>query len=113
MSESIRVRSIVGRFLEHSRVFRFGEGDDARYFMGSADIMPRNLDHRVECVTEILDPRLQDRVDELIRANLDDDVLAWDLKPSGWEKVPVRRGVESQLTFQRLAERRAGLPAGS
>ena len=58
MSENIRVRSLVGRYLEHSRIFRFGsEARGPQYFIGSADLMPRNLDHRVECVTEVMDRR--------------------------------------------------------
>src|SRR5262249_53760991 len=53
MSESIRVRSVLGRFLEHSRLFHFESGDSSRFYMGSADLMPRNLDHRVEVVAPI------------------------------------------------------------
>jgi len=107
LSENIRVRSIVGRYLEHSRIYRFGDGDGARVFIGSADLMPRNLDHRVECITEILDEGLKDRLDEILRVNLEDDVLAWTLGPDGWSKVPATDGVESQIVFRRLAEGRA------
>jgi polyphosphate kinase len=78
-----------------------------RSFIGSADLMPRNLDHRVECVSEVLDPELQARLDEILAVNLEDDVLAWELRPDGWVKVPPVRGVESQLVLQRLAEERA------
>ncbi len=105
LSENIRVRSIVGRYLEHSRIFRFGsEGRGTRFFMGSADLMPRNLDHRVECVTEVMDPELKARLDEVLALNLDDDALAWELRADGWIKVPPEREVESQAVFQRLAE---------
>ena len=107
LSDNIRVRSIVGRYLEHSRIFRFGDGDEARTFIGSADLMPRNLDHRVECVTEVLDPALQERLDELLRVNLEDDVLAWELRPDGWAQVDDGNRSESHLVFQRLAEERA------
>jgi polyphosphate kinase len=111
LSERIRVRSIVGRYLEHSRIFRFGdpldESQTVRSFIGSADLMPRNLDHRVECVSEVLDPELQARLDEILAVNLEDDVLAWELRPDGWVKVPPVRDVESQLVLQRLAEERA------
>jgi polyphosphate kinase len=108
LSERIRVRSIVGRYLEHSRIYRFGDGERGqRLFIGSADLMPRNLDHRVECITEILDEGLKDRLDEILRVNLDDDALAWSLGPEGWSKVPNRQRIESQLVFQRLAEGRA------
>ncbi len=107
LSDRIRVRSIVGRYLEHSRIFRFGEGADARHFIGSADLMPRNLDHRVECIVEVLDPALKERLDEIVRLSLEDDVLAWELRPDGWVKVPAERHIESHLEFQRLAEERA------
>jgi polyphosphate kinase len=106
LSEGIRVRSIVGHYLEHSRIFRFGGGEEARYFIGSADLMPRNLDHRVECVAEVVDPALKDRLDEIIEVNLRDDVLAWERRPDGWSRVPAGR-FESQVEFQRLAEERA------
>jgi polyphosphate kinase len=53
-------------------------------FIGSADLMPRNLDHRVECVTEVMDRSLKQRLDEILQVNLDDDVLAWELGPDGW-----------------------------
>jgi polyphosphate kinase len=105
MSENIRVRSIVGRYLEHSRIYRFGsEQRGPRLFIGSADLMPRNLDHRVECVTEILDRDLRDRLDEILRVNLEDDVLAWRLGPDGWTKVPTERGLETHTYLQRTAE---------
>jgi polyphosphate kinase len=107
LSEGIRVRSVVGRYLEHSRIFRFGEGPAARHFIGSADLMPRNLDHRVECIAEVLDPALKPRLDEIVSVNMDDDVLAWELRSDGWVKVPPLRGVESHLVFQALAEERS------
>ncbi len=82
LSERIRVRSIVGRFLEHSRIFRFGsEKRGPRYYIGSADLMPRNLDGRVECVAPVTDPALTRRLQEILLVNLADDVLAWELGP--------------------------------
>jgi polyphosphate kinase len=108
MSETIRVRSIVGRYLEHSRIYRFGsESRGPRMFIGSADLMPRNLDHRVECVTEVMDRSLKQRLDEILQVNLDDDVLAWELGPDGWERVPITRGLETHTYLQQLAERSA------
>src|SRR5206468_2053751 len=62
LSENIRVRSVLGRFLEHSRVFHFEARHDKRYFIGSADLLPRNLDHRLEAVTPVEDARLQQRL---------------------------------------------------
>ena len=109
LSERIRVRSIVGDYLEHSRIFRFGSaarGPD--YWIGSADLMPRNLGGRVECVAPVSDPELQARLEEIILANLADDVLAWELGPDGWTKVPTTIGVDSQQRLRELAEARAG-----
>jgi polyphosphate kinase len=113
MSETVRVRSIVGRYLEHSRIFRFGgdqAGEGARYFFGSADLMPRNLDRRVECMVEVADPLLQARLQEILAVNLLDDVLAWNLQPDGtYQKLPTVEGVETHRTLQRLALERAGV----
>ena len=89
LSDRIRVRSIVGRYLEHSRIFRFGSDDGPRYFFGSADLMPRNLDHRVEAIIPVEDPALQRRLEQILQVNLSDDDLAWELGPDGtWTKVP-------------------------
>ncbi|GIU96380.1 MAG: polyphosphate kinase [Actinomycetota bacterium] len=107
LSDRIRVRSLVGRYLEHSRIFRFGADEEARYFIGSADLMPRNLDRRVECVTEIRQPQLQRRLDEILAVCMADDVLAWELGPAGWTKVPPSSRVDAQAALQRLAQERA------
>ena len=107
LSERIRVRSIVGRFLEHSRIFRFGSDErGAQYYIGSADLMPRNLDGRVECVAPVTDPALMLRLDEILSVNLADDVLAWELGPEGWSKVATRVGVNAHEHLQALAEAR-------
>ena len=84
------MRSIVGRFLEHSRIYRFGsEARGFDYLIGSADWMPRNLDRRVEALAPVEDPSLQERLDEILRVELDDDELAWELDAEGaWHKVP-------------------------
>ena len=68
LSENITVRSIVGRYLEHSRIIRFGEpgDDDTEYVIGSADLMPRNLDRRVEAMLRVTDPRMRARLDEIL-----------------------------------------------
>jgi polyphosphate kinase len=108
MSERIRVRSIVGRFLEHSRIFRFGsEARGAKYYIGSADLMPRNLDRRVECVAPVTDPALTARLAEILDVNLADDVLAWELRPDGWRKVRTKVGVNTHAQLAALAEMRA------
>ncbi len=97
-SETVRVVSIVGRFLEHSRIFWFsGAGEDpARLYMGSADMMQRNLDRRVEVVFPIEDPALQARVrDEILDAYLRDTVNARQLHVDGtWRPVPTAEGAE-------------------
>jgi polyphosphate kinase len=108
MSETIRVRSLVGSYLEHSRIFRFGsDARGPRYWIGSADLMPRNLDHRVECVAPVTDPALQARLEEILLVNLADDVLAWELGPEGWSKVPTKIGINAHLRLRELAEARA------
>jgi polyphosphate kinase len=109
LSDSIRVRSIVGRFLEHSRVYRFGEpGADARYFISSADLMPRNLDRRVEAAVPVDDPELRTRLDEILQVTFADDVLSWELRADGgWSKVPTVHGLDAQETLMGLASARA------
>jgi polyphosphate kinase len=109
MSENIRVRSIVGRYLEHSRIYRFGaRGRTRHYYIGSADLMPRNLDRRVEALAPINDPDLQFRIDEVLDVLLADDNLAWSLGPDGrWERVPTSAGVDAHVALQELARARA------
>ena len=108
LSENVRVRSIVGRFLEHSRIFRFGEGPESEYYIGSADLMPRNLDRRVEAFVPVTDPGLRSRLEEILEVNLADDVLAWELGPDRrWTRVPRTRGLDSHARLQELAAARA------
>jgi polyphosphate kinase len=108
LSERIRVRSIVGRYLEHSRIFRFGSAARTpRYYIGSADLMPRNLDGRVECVAPVTDAPLAARLDEILEVNLADDTLAWELGAQGWTKVPTKRGINTHERLQELATARA------
>jgi polyphosphate kinase len=108
LSETIRVRSIVGRYLEHSRIFRFGPEGDATYLIGSADLMQRNLDRRVEVLVPILAPVLQRRLDEIFDVLEADDVLAWALDPEGnWHEAGRGGTVDAQARFQALATARA------
>jgi 8-oxo-dGTP diphosphatase len=108
LSEHIRVRSIVGRYLEHSRILRFGEAPGAAYYLGSADMMPRNLSRRVEVVAPIEDPGLCLRLEEILQVCLADDTLAWDLGPTGtWSKVPTTRGLGTHRRLQELGLERA------
>jgi polyphosphate kinase len=107
LSENIRVRSIVGRYLEHARILRFGpQGPDRTYLIGSADLMPRNLDWRVEALTPVTDPPLQARLDEILEANLADDQLAWDLTPAGTWRPRNGETTNVQTFLQDLALRR-------
>jgi polyphosphate kinase len=112
LSDRIRVRSLVGRYLEHSRVFRFGRRSTGYdHYIGSADLMPRNLDRRVEAATPVLDPSLKRRLDQMFRVELEDDVLAWRLRSDGtWTKVPDRKGLDAQTRLQELALLRAARP---
>jgi polyphosphate kinase len=109
LSETIRVRSIVGRFLEHSRVFRFGaDPDRAEYLIGSADLMTRNLERRVEAVVPVVDPRLRARLAEVLATSLADDTLAWELTADGaWRKVPTVEGISAHRRLQDAALARA------
>ena len=102
------MRSIVGRFLEHSRIYRFGaDPATAEYLIGSADLMPRNLDRRVEALTPIAE-RLKPRLAEAIDIELSDDVLAWELGADGtWRKVPTVVGINTHERLQELAVLRA------
>jgi polyphosphate kinase len=142
LSETIRIRSLVGRYLEHSRIYYFGDGattdfpttgfpgaggDDVsedrgtpagydgqaglavlpeggRYLMGSADIMERNLDRRVEALVDVTSPEIQARLREILEVNLADDELAWELAPDGtWYKVAGSKHINAQRYFQELA----------
>jgi polyphosphate kinase len=108
LSESIRVRSVVGRYLEHSRIFRFGSGRDATYLIGSADLMQRNLDRRVEVLAPVRALKLQVRLDEIIETLLEDDALAWELDHVGnWHRVSSSGRLDAQERFQQLALARA------
>lgn len=84
LSENISVRSIVGRFLEHSRIYRFGRPERGfQYFIGSADWMPRNLDRRIEVLMPVEHERLQLRLEEVLDLCRADDHLSWELQPDG------------------------------
>jgi polyphosphate kinase len=83
VSDHIRVISIVGRFLEHSRVFYFRNAGEEEFYFGSADWMPRNFDRRVEAVAPVEDPDLHERLRSLLDTCLNDNRQAWDLQPDG------------------------------
>jgi len=99
LSDNIRVVSVLGRFLEHGRVYCFGNGGDAEYYIGSADWRSRNLRRRVEVVTPVLDPALKARLDRVLEAELNDP-SAWRLLSDGTYERPAGPrgpGVQEQL----------------
>jgi polyphosphate kinase len=101
LSENIRVVSIVGRFLEHSRIFFFANGGESEYFVGSSDWMPRNFDRRVEAVAPVERPALHERLRALLDLYLTDNRQAWELDEDGlWrQRVPseIERGSHALL----------------
>lgn len=109
LSENITIRSIVGRWLEHSRIYRFGKpAEGAVYYLGSADLMPRNLDKRVEAMVPITDERLELRLEQVLEVLLADDRLAWTMERDGsWRKVTGDRDLDAHRELQRLALDRA------
>jgi len=114
VSENIRVISIVGRFLEHSRIFYFGNGGNPKVYLGSADWMPRNLFRRVEVVFPVLDPGLRKRItDVILPAYLSDCVKARVLGSDGvYTRAvcpPGQEPCQAQLTFRNLARKAASL----
>ena len=112
LSENITVRSLIGRYLEHSRVYRFANGngpDEPACFLGSADLMPRNLDRRVEALVPVIDHELRRRIEEVLEVNLADDCLAWELSDTTWKRLDGGGTVNTHLVLQELARRSAEL----
>jgi polyphosphate kinase len=88
LSENIRVRSIVGRFLEHSRIYEFEAGDRSTTYLGSADLMQRNLDHRIEVLAPVESARVRQDLAAILDSALADDTNAWQLQPDGtWTRL--------------------------
>jgi polyphosphate kinase len=113
LSEQIRVRSVIGRYLEHSRFFIFDAAERSAYFMGSADLMPRNLDHRVEVVTPLEDVAIQSELASTFEALWRDNASSFELEAGGqWQRVPAKkdeRPRSGQQTLMRRARRRVSL----
>jgi len=107
VSETIRVVSVVGRFLEHSRVYAFERGDETRAMIGSADLMPRNLDTRVELCAPVDDPELKADLLDVLERSLADDSNAWELQSDGtWARRtpgPEPRSVQRELMVSHAA----------
>ena len=115
LSEHIALYSIVGRYLEHSRIYRFENGGAPEYFIGSADWMKRNLDRRVETIAPVTDAQVQAELEEILSVYESDNYAAWDAQPDG---TYVRRAPaegeprrEAQEVFIRMAEAQAADPA--
>jgi polyphosphate kinase len=102
ISENIRVISIIGRFLEHSRVFYFHNNGSDRYYIGSADWMPRNLDRRVEALVPIEDPSLQRELQSLLNICLADNRQAWEMQPDGTYCQRTAKPGESERNTHRI-----------
>ena len=111
LSETIRVRSIVGRFLEHSRIYHFANGDGPgrpATYIGSADMLSRNLDRRVEALVRVDDPQLAARVMEVAEVSLADERLAWTLDSDGvWTRCDRGADTDTHVRLQQLALNRA------
>jgi polyphosphate kinase len=107
LSENIRVRSIIGEFLEHSRIWGFTNGGDAEWYIGSADLMDRNLDRRVEAVVPVEDPDAGSRLAGIVEVMLADDRRSWQLLSDGtWKRTEEIQGREGSIdTFEVLKER--------
>jgi polyphosphate kinase len=107
ISERIRVRSIVGEFLEHSRIWGFENGGDQEWFIGSADLMDRNLDRRIEAVVPVEDTEARTRLAEIVELMLVDDRRSWQLQPDAtWVRTEVLEGRPGTIdTFEVLKER--------
>ncbi len=118
LSENIRVKSIVGRYLEHSRVYWFGNGrgeGEPEILIGSADLMPRNLDRRVEALVRISSPELREQLTHVLDANLRDELLSWNLHADGTysRRVPVSTTTGVSLHDQLEAEAAASVAAST
>ncbi|MGH2913597.1 MAG: polyphosphate kinase 1 [Solirubrobacteraceae bacterium] len=105
VSDTIDVVSVVGRFLEHSRIYSFHRGDEHRYYIGSADLMPRNLDTRVELLVPVDQPELRAELQDTIDRCLADDTFAWTLARDGiWHRRQGRtRSAHGELMARTLA----------
>jgi polyphosphate kinase len=107
--DNLRVVSIVGRFLEHSRVYTFRRGGERQYYIGSADLMPRNLDTRVELLVPVESSRLRAELDDTLERCLADDTFAWGLASDGrWSR---REGSSRCVQEELMARATAALPA--
>ena len=113
LSETISVVSIIGRFLEHSRIFWFGNGGNPEVYIGSADWMPRNLDRRVEAVTPVEEPALREQLERLLQVYLDDNRGAFDMQSDGGFKQRHPEGTERNSQLQLIESWKKGVPVSN
>jgi polyphosphate kinase len=105
LSEKVRVVSVVGRFLEHSRVFYFRIGGEEEYFIGSADAMRRNLSSRIEVLAPVEDPGLRERLRFLLDTQLQDRRSAWEMRPDGsYRQLQPTSGEQAKGAQERLID---------
>ena len=104
LSENIKVLSVVGRFLEHGRIYHFGNGGDEEYFIGSADLMRRNLENRVEVLAPVEHPDLRAELRYILDTQIDDERSVWEMKPDGSYVQRVTRKKGNQQKFIDRAE---------
>ncbi|MGA3056906.1 MAG: polyphosphate kinase 1 [Candidatus Limnocylindrales bacterium] len=108
VSEGIRVRSIVGQYLEHSRVFHFANDGNPEWYIGSADLMERNLDRRVEALVPIEDPEARHRIQAALEVMLSDDRRSWQLGPDGaYRRTEELSGVPGTIDIFETMQKRA------
>jgi polyphosphate kinase len=110
LSENTQVFSIVGRFLEHSRIYYFRNNGDEEYFIGSADLMMRNLESRVEVVTPVEDPKLRQELRLILDVQLSSRKQVWEMQSDGHyterQEIADTESLNSQDTFIELAQKR-------
>ena len=111
LSENIRVISIIGPFLEHSRIFSFANGGSPEAYIGSADWMSRNLDRRIEAVTPIEDPEHRQKLERLLQLYLNDNQAAWDMQSDGTfvQRKPENDTSERNSQIQLIKEWSSGI----
>lgn len=106
VSENVQVVSVVGRFLEHARIYHFGNGGNDEYYIGSADLMHRNLEHRIEVLAPIEKPALKNELDAIMSIQLADSRSAWDLQPGGaYIQRKPKKGLTEPSSQEQLIDR--------
>jgi polyphosphate kinase len=108
ISENIEVVSVLGRFLEHSRIFSFERGGERRIYIGSADLMPRNLYRRVELVVPVADEALRDQLCEILDLGFDPEFDGWELDSDGlWSRRELEAGARRDMQSELMAKHEA------